>query len=81
MSTTLTRIAHFPVNLTRLRGLAPRHLRTAILSFFVHAKNRPKTLRPFGLNLAAHIKKRFAVSFVVLHRVNIAILVLKISAL
>nr|DAV78618.1 MAG TPA: hypothetical protein [Caudoviricetes sp.] len=26
-----------------MRGLAPRHLRTAILSFFVHAPNWPQT--------------------------------------
>ncbi|HBY2153594.1 hypothetical protein E4W45_14905 [Klebsiella pneumoniae] len=48
--------AAFPT-LTRLRGLAPRHLRAAILSFFVHAQNRPKTAPSMGLKEKKYIKK------------------------
>ncbi|AXZ28532.1 hypothetical protein AM406_22175 [Klebsiella pneumoniae] len=48
--------AAFPT-LTRLRGLAPRHLRAVILSFFVHAQNRPQTALCMGLKGIKCIKK------------------------
>ncbi|MBZ7401848.1 hypothetical protein FMJ25_08055 [Klebsiella grimontii] len=41
----------------RLRGLAPRHLHAAILSFFVHAQNRPQTAPRIGLKGIKYIKK------------------------
>ncbi|HBX3123317.1 TPA: hypothetical protein MHW10_20175 [Klebsiella pneumoniae] len=48
--------AAFPT-LTRLRGLAPRHLRATILPFSVHAQNRPQTAPRMGLKGIKYIKK------------------------
>ncbi|OZP73985.1 hypothetical protein CIG23_10530 [Raoultella planticola] len=48
--------AAFPT-LTRLRGLAPRHLRAVNLLFFVHAQNRPKTVSHMRLKGIKCIKK------------------------
>ncbi|HBY7644405.1 TPA: hypothetical protein MI695_07475 [Klebsiella pneumoniae] len=46
----------FPT-LTRLRGLAPRHLRAATPPFFVHIPNRPQTAPCMGLKRKKYIKK------------------------
>ncbi|MEI0090626.1 hypothetical protein, partial [Klebsiella sp. 96093] len=47
--------AAFPT-LTRLRGLAPRHLRAAILSFLVHAQQHAQTASHIGLQRIEYIK-------------------------
>ncbi|RRF19989.1 hypothetical protein EAN93_21250 [Klebsiella pneumoniae] len=48
--------AVFPT-LTHLRGLAPRHLRAVILSFYVHAQNRSQTALCMGLKGIKYIQK------------------------
>ncbi|MCQ4059511.1 hypothetical protein FK516_16140 [Klebsiella pneumoniae] len=48
--------AAFPA-LTRLRGLAPRHLRAVNLLFFVHAQNQSQTALHMGLKQIKYINK------------------------
>ncbi|MBZ6976267.1 hypothetical protein FMK20_28150, partial [Klebsiella grimontii] len=57
INTTVTSSKTNIPTLTRLRGLAPRHLRAAILSFFVHAQNWTQTASHMGLKVIKCIKK------------------------